>query len=78
MVRDAAGGWVAVPERADASAQVGGGLEQTADDAAVEHTVGHDAEIGTGAVVGPYAHLPAGSSVAPGSTTGSFYTAPAG
>jgi bifunctional UDP-N-acetylglucosamine pyrophosphorylase/glucosamine-1-phosphate N-acetyltransferase len=48
------------------------------DGAAVEHTVGHDAEVGTGAVVGPYAHLPAGSSVASGSTTGSFYTAPAG
>jgi bifunctional UDP-N-acetylglucosamine pyrophosphorylase/glucosamine-1-phosphate N-acetyltransferase len=47
-------------------------------DATVEHTVGHDAEIGTGAVVGPYAHLPAGSSVASGTTTGAFYTAPAG
>ena len=30
-----------------------------------------------GAVVGPYAHLPAGSSVAAGRTTGAFYTAPA-
>lgn len=49
---------------------VGGG-------AFVEHTVGHDAEIGAGAVVGPYAHLPAGSSVASGTTTGAFYTAPA-
>jgi len=46
--------------------------------AVVEHTVGHDAEIGTGAVIGPYAHLPAGSSVASGTTTGAFYTAPAG
>ena len=27
----------------------------------VEHTVGRDAEIGAGATVGPYAHLPAGS-----------------
>ncbi len=43
----------------------------------VEHTVGHDAEIGAGAVVGPYAHLPAGSSVVSGGTTGAFYTAPA-
>ncbi len=43
----------------------------------VEHTVGHDAEIGAGAVVGPYAFLPAGSAVAEGSTTGAFYTAPA-
>ncbi len=44
----------------------------------VEHTVGHDAEIGTGAVVGPYAHLPVGSSVASNATTGAFYTAPVG
>jgi bifunctional UDP-N-acetylglucosamine pyrophosphorylase/glucosamine-1-phosphate N-acetyltransferase len=46
--------------------------------AVVEHAVGHDAEIGTDAVVGPYAHLPAGSAVASGVTTGAFYTAPAG
>ncbi len=45
--------------------------------AIVEHTVGHDAEIGEEAVVGPYAHLPAGSSVGVGRTTGAFYTAPA-
>ncbi len=45
--------------------------------AAVEHTVGHDAEVGSGAVVGPYAHLPAGSSVQSDATTGAFYTAPA-
>jgi bifunctional UDP-N-acetylglucosamine pyrophosphorylase/glucosamine-1-phosphate N-acetyltransferase len=42
----------------------------------VEHTVGHDAEVATGARVGPFAHLPPGSSVAAGVTTGSFYTAP--
>jgi bifunctional UDP-N-acetylglucosamine pyrophosphorylase/glucosamine-1-phosphate N-acetyltransferase len=48
------------------------------DGAIVEHTVGHDAEVGPGAVVGPYAHLPAGSSVASSSTTGAFYTAPVG
>jgi bifunctional UDP-N-acetylglucosamine pyrophosphorylase / glucosamine-1-phosphate N-acetyltransferase len=47
-------------------------------DAVVEHTVGHDAEIGPSAVVGPYAHLPAGSSVASHATTGAFYTAPVG
>ena len=47
-------------------------------DAVVEHTVGHDAEIGPSAVVGPYAHLPAGSSVASQATTGAFYTAPVG
>jgi bifunctional UDP-N-acetylglucosamine pyrophosphorylase/glucosamine-1-phosphate N-acetyltransferase len=46
--------------------------------ATVEHTVGHDAEVGTGAVVGPYAHLPAGSSVRSDSVTGAFYTAPSG
>ncbi|CAN5374286.1 N/A [soil metagenome] len=43
--------------------------------AVVSHTVGHDAEVGESAVVGPYAHLPAGSSVAGGVITGSFYTA---
>ena len=47
-------------------------------EAVVEHTVGYDAEVGVGAVVGPYAHLPAGSSVASRATTGAFYTAPAG
>ena len=46
--------------------------------AVVEHTVGHEAHIGAGAVVGPYAHLPAGSSVAATTTTGAFYTAPVG
>jgi bifunctional UDP-N-acetylglucosamine pyrophosphorylase/glucosamine-1-phosphate N-acetyltransferase len=46
--------------------------------ATVEHTVGHDAEVGTDAIVGPYAHLPAGSSVIANSTTGAFYTAPVG
>jgi len=46
--------------------------------AVVEHTVGHDAEVGPDAIVGPYAHLPSGSSVAADSTTGAFYTAPAG
>ena len=30
------------------------------------------------AIVGPYAHLPAGSSVASNTTTGAFYTAPVG
>ena len=46
------------------------------DGAIVEHTVGHDAEVGPGAIIGPYAHLPAGSSVASGAKTGAFYTAP--
>jgi bifunctional UDP-N-acetylglucosamine pyrophosphorylase/glucosamine-1-phosphate N-acetyltransferase len=46
--------------------------------ARVEHTVGHDAEIGTGASVGPYAHLPTGSAVRSNTTTGAFYTAPTG
>ncbi|MEX2627695.1 MAG: NTP transferase domain-containing protein [Ilumatobacteraceae bacterium] len=44
-------------------------------DAVVQHTVGRDAEIGAGAVVGPYAHLPPGSTVAGGEVTGAFYTA---
>ena len=46
--------------------------------ATVSHTVGNDAEVGTGAVVGPYAHLPAGSQTASESVTGAFYTAAAG
>ena len=46
--------------------------------AIVEHAVGHDAEIGPSAVVGPYAHLPVGSHVAANATTGAFYTAPVG
>ena len=48
------------------------------DGAVVEHSVGHDAEIGDDAVVGPYAHLPAGSAVLSNATTGAFYTAPVG
>jgi bifunctional UDP-N-acetylglucosamine pyrophosphorylase/glucosamine-1-phosphate N-acetyltransferase len=47
------------------------------DGATVEHTVGRDSEIGEGAWVGPYAFLPSGSTVATGSVTGAFYTAPA-
>jgi len=46
--------------------------------ATVEHAVGHDAEIGPRAIVGPYAHLPSGTSVASDTTTGAFYTAPVG
>ncbi len=45
------------------------------DRAAVRQTVGHLAEVGAGATVGPFAHLPAGSSVAAGVVTGPFYTA---
>jgi bifunctional UDP-N-acetylglucosamine pyrophosphorylase / glucosamine-1-phosphate N-acetyltransferase len=41
----------------------------------VRQTVGIDAEVGDGAVVGPFAHLPAGSMVAAGAVTGAFYTA---
>jgi bifunctional UDP-N-acetylglucosamine pyrophosphorylase/glucosamine-1-phosphate N-acetyltransferase len=48
------------------------------DGATVGHTVGHDAEVGPGAIVGPYAYLPVGSSVPAGTTTGAFYTAPVG
>jgi bifunctional UDP-N-acetylglucosamine pyrophosphorylase/glucosamine-1-phosphate N-acetyltransferase len=42
--------------------------------AVVENCVARDAEIGDGAHVGPYAHLPAGSSVPSGARTGAFYT----
>jgi bifunctional UDP-N-acetylglucosamine pyrophosphorylase/glucosamine-1-phosphate N-acetyltransferase len=45
------------------------------DGAVVEHTVGHDSEVGSDARVGPYAFLPAGSSVTAGAVTGAFYTA---
>ncbi len=48
------------------------------DDAVIASTVGVDAEIGAGADVGPFAHLPAGSAVASGAVTGAFYTAPTG
>ncbi len=46
-------------------------------DCLVENTVGRDAEIGAGARVGPFAHLPPGSAVAGSVVTGPFYTAPA-
>lgn len=42
--------------------------------ARVEQTVGRDAEIGARAVVGPYAVLQPGDSVAAGAVTGPFYT----
>ena len=41
----------------------------------IEHTVGRDARVGSGALVGPFAHLPVGSVVAAGAFTGAFYTA---
>ena len=44
--------------------------------AVVEHTVAHDAEIGEGARVGPYAVLPPGSLVPAWTVTGPFYTGP--
>ncbi|MFT3853247.1 MAG: NTP transferase domain-containing protein [Ilumatobacteraceae bacterium] len=44
-------------------------------DSIVENTVGRDCEIGDGARVGPFAHLPSGSSVPAGAVTGAFYTA---
>ena len=43
----------------------------------VTHTVATEAEVGPGATVGPYAHLPPGSSVVAEAVTGAFYTAPA-
>jgi bifunctional UDP-N-acetylglucosamine pyrophosphorylase/glucosamine-1-phosphate N-acetyltransferase len=41
--------------------------------ATVANTVGRDAEIGAGAVVGPFAYLPAGSQVAPGTVSGPHF-----
>lgn len=49
---------------------------RVAPDCLVQNTVGSDSEVGAGATVGPFAHLPAGSAVAAGATTGAFYTAP--
>ena len=46
-----------------------------APDSVIENSVGRDAEIGAGAHIGPYAYLPAGSSVIAGQVTGAFYTA---
>jgi bifunctional UDP-N-acetylglucosamine pyrophosphorylase/glucosamine-1-phosphate N-acetyltransferase len=40
----------------------------------IEHTVGEEAEIGAGAVVGPFAHLRPGAVVAEAVVTGAFYT----
>jgi bifunctional UDP-N-acetylglucosamine pyrophosphorylase / glucosamine-1-phosphate N-acetyltransferase len=46
--------------------------------AVVGHTVAREAEIGAGAVVGPYAHLAPGTVVSPGARTGPFYTSSQG
>lgn len=43
----------------------------------VENSVGRQGEVGAGSRVGPYAVLQAGSSLAPGTVTGPFYTASA-
>jgi bifunctional UDP-N-acetylglucosamine pyrophosphorylase/glucosamine-1-phosphate N-acetyltransferase len=43
-------------------------------DATVAHSVAVDAEVGSGAVVGPYAVLTGGTSVSSGARTGPFYT----
>jgi bifunctional UDP-N-acetylglucosamine pyrophosphorylase/glucosamine-1-phosphate N-acetyltransferase len=40
----------------------------------VQNTVGRESEIGTDAVVGPFASLPPGCSVSNGQHTGAFYT----
>jgi bifunctional UDP-N-acetylglucosamine pyrophosphorylase/glucosamine-1-phosphate N-acetyltransferase len=42
--------------------------------AIVERTVGRHADIGAGAVVGPYAVLEPGTHIAPGARSGAFYT----
>ena len=46
--------------------------------ATVEHTVAHDAEIGAASIVGPFASLSPGAHIAPGASTGAFYTARGG
>ena len=43
-------------------------------DCVVRSTFATEAEIGDGSIVGPYGHLPAGTSIAPGTVTGPFYT----
>ena len=45
--------------------------------AVVEKTSGRDAEVGEGAIVGPFAALEPGSHVASNARTGAFYTATA-
>ena len=47
------------------------------DEVTLDRVNGHDAEIGSGAIVGPYAVLRPGASIPPGTVTGPFYTAPA-
>ncbi len=44
--------------------------------AVVTTTTGQQADVGAGAIVGPYASLPPGSLVPEGAVTGAFYTAP--
>jgi bifunctional UDP-N-acetylglucosamine pyrophosphorylase/glucosamine-1-phosphate N-acetyltransferase len=44
------------------------------EDCIVRSTFAVDAEIGDGAVVGPFCHLPAGTAIPPGTVTGPFYT----
>ena len=43
--------------------------------ARVEHSVAVHSMIGDDAVVGPFAHLPAGSRLAPGALSGAFFRA---
>jgi bifunctional UDP-N-acetylglucosamine pyrophosphorylase/glucosamine-1-phosphate N-acetyltransferase len=44
------------------------------EDSVVRSTYASDAEIGDGCVVGPFCHLPSGTSITSGTTTGPFYT----
>jgi bifunctional UDP-N-acetylglucosamine pyrophosphorylase/glucosamine-1-phosphate N-acetyltransferase len=44
-------------------------------DTVLDRVTGHDAEIGSGAIVGPYAVLSPGASIPDGTVTGPFYTA---
>ena len=44
------------------------------EDSVVRSTYAAEAEIGDGCVVGPFCHLPPGTAVPSGTTTGPFYT----
>jgi bifunctional UDP-N-acetylglucosamine pyrophosphorylase / glucosamine-1-phosphate N-acetyltransferase len=48
---------------------------EVGDDCVIDHSVGREATVGDGAVVGPYAYLPPASEVNSGHVTGAFYTA---
>lgn len=48
------------------------------EDATVEQTTAHDAEIGSASIVGPFAFVAPGAHIPPGTATGAFYTSRGG